>query len=194
MRVGILVRNTVLFLALFVIVIFLVSRRQTAREDAPDPTRTTAGEEQGRAERQIELVGPSTVSGRNTMGENVWEAGITGKWHVDEVTGSMVGNEVEWRVVDRNLQQLEVTAGTLKAAEASEIVHFADGVEATLPADDATVTADEADYDPSRQQLTAAGNIVMRWREMIVTGQKLTADMVTHKIRVHGEVRMTYEG
>ncbi len=194
MRIGILVRNTVLFLALFVIVIFLVSRRQTGREDAPDPTPTTAGEEQDRAERQIELVGPSIVFGRNAKGENIWKAGINGEWHVDEVTGSMVGNEVEWRVVDRNLQQLEVTAGTFKAAEASEMVHFGDGVEATLPADDATVIADEADYDPTSQQLTAAGNIVMRWREMTVTGQELTADLVTHKIRVHGEVRMTYEG
>ena len=61
-------------------------------------------------------------------------------------------------------------------------------------ADDATVTADEAEYDPTKQQLAAEGDVVLQWRTLLVTGEQLSADMAAHRIQVRGKVRITYEG
>jgi lipopolysaccharide export system protein LptC len=113
---------------------------------------------------------------------------------VDEVAGGIVGGDVSWRVVGEDLEQLNVTAGHFEADEGSDMVHFADDVTATLPSEDATVTADEAEYDPARQRLTARGDVVMQWRTLLVTGERLTADMVAHEIQMQGKVKGTYEG
>jgi len=195
MRTGPLLRNIAIFAVLFSIVIFLIARVRTGREEAPPAT--TAAEEQGAPDssaRRIELVGPSTVSRRNAAGESVWEAGIKGNWHVDETQGTVVASDVSWRIVGRDLEQLEVIAGRFEADEASDTVRFADSVEATLPGESAKLSAEHLEYDLGAQQLAAEGGVVLRWRKLLVTGQRLSADLAAHQMSVRGKARMTYEG
>jgi hypothetical protein len=196
MRTGPLLRNIAIFAVLFGIVIFLVGKvRMRDEEAAPAAVIPTQGEKEPQTEaRRIQLLGPSTVSRRNAAGESVWEAGIRGDWQVDEGGKRIAGGDVDWRIVGPDLEPLQVTAGRFQADEASDTVRFAENVNATLPSEDATFTATEAQYNPVKQQLSADGNVVLRWGKMLVTGEQLTADMVAHKIQVRGKVKMTYEG
>ncbi|MFQ5811440.1 MAG: LPS export ABC transporter periplasmic protein LptC [Armatimonadota bacterium] len=194
MRRGPLLLNIAILAVLFGVVIILIGRVRTGEDAAPTAVPASKRQESEAASRRIQLLGPSTVSRSNAAGEAVWEAGIKGDWDMDEVTGGIVGRDVSWRVVGEDLEQLQVIAGHFEADEESDTVHFADDVTATLPSEDATVTADEADYDPARQRLTARGDVVMQWRTLLVTGERLTADMVAHEIHMQGKVRGTYEG
>lgn len=191
---GHLVRNIITFAVVLGAAVFLIGRTTIVREETPSPPTQTEGEAAEKPTRRIELVGHSTVSKRNAAGESVWEARIDGDWRLDEATAKILGSKVSWRAVGEDLQPLQVTAGRFEADDASDMVRFADDVEAMMPSENARFTAEELQYDVSQQRIAAAGDVVLRWGNMLVTGQRLTADMVAHKIWVRGKARMTYEG